>query len=87
MPVPVREFKARLSHYLAQVRAGGTVEISSHRKVIARLTGAPEGHPPGIQRLLAAGAADYGGGKPRGSAVGLSRDAKSISEIVLEDRD
>jgi prevent-host-death family protein len=37
MQVAVREFKANLSEYLARVQAGETLEITSHKKPIARV--------------------------------------------------
>jgi prevent-host-death family protein len=55
--VPVREFKAHLSRYLNQVRAGRALEITSHRKVIAKAIPVPEAPNRGPERLLAAGSA------------------------------
>lgn len=86
MPVSIREFKAHLSRYLAEVRAGRPIEISSHRKVIARVTAVPNKETQGIGRLLAAGAAQWAGGKPDGAEIRLSAGGKSVSEIVLEER-
>ncbi len=56
----IREFKARLSYYLRRARAGQTIEIASHRKVIARVTGVPSTESEGIARLVASGAAQWG---------------------------
>lgn len=86
MPVSVREFKAHLSRYLAQVRAGDTVEISLHRKVVARLSGVPEQSPQGVQRLVSSGAAQWAGGKPRGAEIRLAEEGHPVSSIVMEDR-
>jgi prevent-host-death family protein len=82
----VRDFKARLSHYLRRARAGQTIEITSHRKVIARLTGVPPTESDGIARLVASGAAQWGGGKPRGAEIRLTEVGPRVSEMVLEDR-
>ncbi len=82
----VRDFKARLSHYLRRARAGQTIEITSHRKVIARVTGVPSTETEGIARLVASGAAQWGGGKPRGAQVRLTDVGPRVSDMVLQDR-
>ena len=85
--VPIREFKARLSYYLTQAGAGGgVIEITSHRKVVARVIGVPSEAGEGIARLIATGAISWGGGKPAGAAIRLSKGGRSVSELVLEDR-
>jgi prevent-host-death family protein len=86
MSVSIRELKAHMSRYLAEARAGQTVEITSHRKVIARLSGVPEGAESGLPRLLAAHAAQWGGGKPVGADIHLSAGGRLVSELVLEGR-
>ncbi len=82
----VRDFKARLSHYLRRARAGQTIEITSHRKVIARVTGVPSTESEGIARLVASGAAQWGGGKPRGAEIRLTDVGARVSDMVLQDR-
>ena len=82
----VRDFKARLSHYLRRARAGETIEITSHRKVIARVTGVPSTESEGIARLVASGAAQWGGGKPRGAEIRLTDVGPRVSDLVLQDR-
>ncbi len=87
MPVSVREFKAHLSRYLAEVRTGKTIEISSHRKVIARVSGAADSEKSGIERLLADGEGQWAGGKPAGGRIKLDSDRPLVSELVLQDRE
>ena len=85
--VPVREFKARLSHYLAQAGAGrGVIEVTSHRRVVALVTGVPSEAGEGIARLIAIGAASWHGGKPAGARIRLAKRGRSVSELVLDDR-
>lgn len=84
--VPIREFKARLSHYLAQAGAGREIDITSHRRVVARVTGVPTEAGEGIARLVAAGSASWRGGKPSGASIRLARRGRSVSERLLEDR-
>jgi prevent-host-death family protein len=87
MPVSIREFKAHLSRYLAEARAGRTVEITSHRKVVARVTGVPNGAAAGAARLVATGSATWeSGGKPRGDEITLQDTGRTLSAIVLEQR-
>ena len=83
--VPIREFKARLSHYLAKA-AHGAIEVTSHRKVVARVTGVPPEAGEGLARLIASGAVSWNGGKPAGAAIRLSKRGRSVSEMVLQDR-
>lgn len=84
--VSVRDLRARLSHYLAQVRAGQAVEITSHRHVVARLCKAPDPQAAGIARLTEQGLAQWSGGKPSGADIELSPAGRSVSEMVLDDR-
>ena len=84
--VPVREFKARLSHYLAQAGTHGPIEVTSHRRVVARVTGVPPQADEAIARLIAKGAIAWQGGKPAGAAIRLAKRGKSVSEMLLEDR-
>jgi prevent-host-death family protein len=83
--VPIREFKARLSHYLARA-ARGAIEVTSHKKVVARVTGVPPEAGDGVARLIASGAVSWTGGKPAGAAIRLAKRGRSVSETVLEDR-
>jgi prevent-host-death family protein len=83
----IRDFKARLSHYLGRARAGQTIEITSHRKVIARVTGVPPAESEGISRLVASGAAQWGGGKPHGADICLTDVGRRVSDLVLQDRE
>jgi antitoxin (DNA-binding transcriptional repressor) of toxin-antitoxin stability system len=75
-----------LSRYLAEAKEGEPIEITSHRRVVARLVGVAGAEHAGVARLLATGAAEWAGGKPRGAAVSLSSRGKNVSEMLLEDR-
>jgi prevent-host-death family protein len=84
--IPVHELKARLSHYLAEARRGRPIEITSHRRVVARLIGVSLPEDDGLARYVAEGKATWSGGKPLGGAVRLSAGGKSLADIVIEDR-
>ena len=86
MQISVREFKAHLSRYLSQAQQGQPVDVTSHRKVVARIVGVPAAGSEGVARLVAGGEAQWGGGKPAGAAIRLSPAGRSVSEMVLEDR-
>ena len=85
--IPMREFKARLSHYLAQAGAGrGAIEITSHKRVVARVTGVPRQAGEGVKALVASGAATWSGGKPTGAAIRLSKGGRSVADLVIDGR-
>lgn len=86
MQVSIRELKAHLSRYLAQARQGTSLEITSHRRVVARVTGVPEPAMPVLGALIARGAAQWDGNKPQGAHIVLSHGGIPVSRIVLEDR-
>ena len=86
MLVSIQEFKSHLSQYVGQAQSGELIELTSHRKVVARLVGVPPADSAGVARLLAAGAASWQGGKPAGAALELQAVGKPVSALVLEDR-
>lgn len=86
MEVSVREFKSHLAQYVLRAQAGQAIELTSHRKVVARLVGVPPTDSVSLARLLAAGTASWRGGKPAGAAFVLRAGGKSLSDLVLEDR-
>ena len=87
MRIAMSELKAGLSRFVAEARAGKVIEITSHDKPVARIVGIPRTDQTGITRLLAQGEAQWNGGKPLlRPAVSLSASGKSLSAIVLEDR-
>lgn len=85
MQVSIRELKAHLSRYLSVAGEGRPIDVTSHRKVVARIVGVPPSGE-GTARLLAGGDAQWGGGKPAGAAIQLSAGGRRVSELVLEDR-
>ena len=91
MRASVRELKNRLSDYLRSVRKGHAVTVTSYNKPIARLTPVPAAGGAGLSRLIEAGLVAWSGKKPRGGAAKervrlKSRDGKTLSDLVLEDR-
>lgn len=86
MQVSIREIKTHLSYYLALARQGMALEVTSHRKVVARITGVPESASPVPGALIARGAAQWSGGKPQGAHIALTPGGQPVSRIALEDR-
>jgi hypothetical protein len=64
--------------------------VTSHRKLVARLSRLAPQSAGGIQRLIAAGHATWNGKKPRGAGrrgpLKLHRSGPTISNMVLGDR-
>lgn len=87
MQVAVNELKASLSHYLNQAQAGEVIEVTSHRRTIARILGVAANQAPGVGRMLAEGMLTWDGGKPEFDAPSqLTENGTSVSRIVMEDR-
>jgi prevent-host-death family protein len=87
MQIAIRELKATLSRVLSLAQGGEVIEVTSHRKPIARITGVPDSADTGLQALIASGAVTWAGGRPTFKPVPLrASEAKSVSDMVLEDR-
>jgi antitoxin (DNA-binding transcriptional repressor) of toxin-antitoxin stability system len=82
----MQEFKSHLSRYVSQAQSGQLIELTSHRKVVARIVGVPPTDSAGVSCLLAAGVATWQGGKPAGASFRLQEHGKLVSALVLEDR-
>ena len=85
MQVSMQDFKSHLSHYIEQAQSD-VIELTSHRKVVARVIGVSQSDNTGVARLLAAGVATWQGGKPEGAALILQERGKQVSQMVLDDR-
>jgi len=88
--VSVRDLKTHLSQWLGRVQAGEVVEVTSHRKPIARITAvkpADSGITSPLQKAIDAGLISWNGQKPVfPPPVKLRGQGKLVSEIVMEDR-
>lgn len=85
--VGVRELKARLSYYLAQVKQGEPVTITERGKPVAVILPSGEGHTRQVMmEMVRQGLATWNGEKPKGSPNPVPVTGKPVSEIVLEDR-
>ena len=88
--VSVRDLKTHLSQGLARAQAGEVVEITSHRRQIARITAVQQAVPAStnpLERAIAAGSVNWNGRKPMfPPAVSLRGEGQRVSDIVIEDR-
>jgi prevent-host-death family protein len=88
--VSVRDLKTHLSEWLGRVQAGEVVEVTSHRKPIARITAvnpAASTSSSPLQKAIDAGLISWNGQKPNlPPPVKLRGKGKLLSEIVIEDR-
>jgi len=86
----VRDLKTHLSEWLARAQSGEVVEVTSHRKPIARITAiksAVSAITNPLQKSIDAGVISWNGQKPiLPPPVNLRGQGKLVSEIVLEDR-
>jgi prevent-host-death family protein len=87
MKIAMNQLKAGLSRYVAQASAGQVIEITSHDKPVARLTGVPQAAPVGVANLIAHGLATWSGRKlVLPTPVHLSVGGVAVSQMVIEDR-
>jgi len=86
MQISMQEFKSHLSRYVVEAQSGQLIELTSHRKVVARLIGVPAAENVGVSRLLATGMASWQGGKPVGAELRLQAQGVPVSAMALEDR-
>ena len=88
--VSVRDLKTHLSEWLARAQSGEVVEVTSHRKPIARITAvkpADSGITSPLQKAIDAGLISWNGEKPNlPPPVKLRGQRKLLSDIVIEDR-
>lgn len=88
--VSVRDLKTHLSEWLGRVQSGEVVEVTSHRKPIARITAVKQADSKissPMQKAIDGGLISWNGQKPVfPSPVKLRGQGKLVSEIVMEDR-
>jgi antitoxin (DNA-binding transcriptional repressor) of toxin-antitoxin stability system len=87
MQVAMRQFKSSVSSYLALAQQGECIDVTSHKRPIARIVGFPSAMSDQGMSLLSHPCVAWLGGKPaEPSPVLLSAGGPSLSEMVLQDR-
>ena len=88
--VSVRDLKSHLSEWLGRVQAGEEVEVTSHRKPIARITAVKQvaaAPTSPLQQAIDAGVISWNGQNPViPPPVKLNDGGPLMSDIVIEDR-
>jgi prevent-host-death family protein len=86
--VDIRQLKNRLGPLLRRVKDGERVTVTEGGRPVAVIMPAAGAElDPDVEKLLRAGLARWGGGKPRGSARPIKlRQGPPISQTVIEDR-
>lgn len=83
MEVGVRALRDGLSRHLAEVRRGGTVTVTDHGQVIARIV--PAGVPTALERLIAEGKVQRAKRPKRAAPKPVPADGL-VSDLVAEQR-
>lgn len=88
--VSVRDLKTHFSEWLGRVQEGEVVEVTCHRKAIARITAVTPLNQTAttpLQKAIEAGAIRWSGQKPViPPPVKLNDGGPLISGLVIEDR-
>ena len=89
--VSVRDLKTHLSEWLGRVQSGEVVEVTSHRKPIARITAVKPADSEisnPMQQAIDAGLISWNGQKPvMPPPVKLNDGGPLISDLVIEGRE
>ena len=86
--VGIRELKARLSHYLQQVKSGATLVITERGKPVGRIVPAQPSLEKRMQELQEAGLVSWNGRKfAPPEPVARTRGPKTVADLLLEDRE
>ena len=84
--VGIRDLKANLSRHLKRVQQGTRLLVTERGRAIASIHPIDERRDlDWVHALVAAGRAQWGGGKPEGTSPATTV-GRSVSEAVLEDR-
>lgn len=86
--VGIRDLKARLSEYVRDVKAGGTVVVTEHGRPVARII--PEPRPIGdrLRAMAKAGEIVWNGDAYRPDPpVARAKGPQSVSDLIVEERE
>ena len=85
--VEVSELRARLGHYLAQVKSGDTLVIVERGKPVGRIVPVRPVAETRLREMIGAGLAAWSGHRfaPRAPTT-LTQGERTVAELLLEDR-
>jgi prevent-host-death family protein len=86
--IGIRDLKARLSEYVREVKAGGTIVVTEHGRAVARLVPeAPTLHAR-LRALADSGLISWSGKPlPPVKPAGRVRGTKTVADVIIEVRD
>lgn len=88
MKAGIRELKSKLSAYMRRVKAGETLVITERGKPIGRIVPISRSVPDQLELLVQAGLVRWNGGRlSRIAPVARITGTRSVSELLLEDRE
>lgn len=86
--VGIRDLKAQLSQYLRQVKSGETIIITEWGKPVGRIIPIETSLNEKMETLISTGFIVWSGGKlPPTMPVAKLKGNKTISQLLLEDRE
>jgi prevent-host-death family protein len=86
--IGIRQLKSTLSECVREVRAGRTIVVTDHGQPVARII--PEGLSlrDRVEALRKAGAVAWSGRRlPAAKPAGNARGAKTVADLVVENRE
>jgi prevent-host-death family protein len=86
--IGIRDLKARLSEYVRDAKAGGTVVVTEHGRPVARII--PEPRPIGdrLQAMAKAGEIVWNGAAYRPDVPAARvKGTRTVSDLIVEERD
>ena len=87
MRVGIRELKSRLSEYLRRVKAGETITVTEHGKMIGQIVPMKPTIEERLQAMVAAGQAEWNGQKLKPyQPKAANQGERQLSDLVVEDR-
>lgn len=86
MQISVRELKNHLSQCLDRAQSGEEILVTSHKKLVARITGVSRTQETSLQLLFDTGLATWNGGKPQGASIRLGSAGATLAQMIIEDR-
>ena len=88
MSVGTRELKSKLSEYLRRVKAGETITVTEHGKMIGRLVPVKPTIEERMQAMVAAGQIEWNGQKLAPyQPKAINRGGRQLSDLVVEARE
>ena len=88
MRVGTRELKNKLSEYLRRVKAGETITVTEHGKVIGQIIPVKPTVEERLQSMVAAGQVEWNGQKLNPyQPTAVNKGDRLLSDLVVEDRE